>query len=300
MADVGVFGVVLVGAFLLLLVPAALAELYSDPAARAMLASHGVRFRTVGLAVLVATAALFALVLVGTVPADLPRAVALPVVGLYGGTVGSVLGVGRARTLYRLTAAERVSTGRASGTVAVTGPVEAPDPPTSPFFERPAVAWRWTVWAKNRHGIVAHGGDGWTRARAGSGGVAFVLDDGSGPLRVDPDGARLDLGAERRVERPPDDPPGRAAEVVELDVGGDRFRFVESVLSPGERATVLGTVRDGRTRPDSSSPSLVARGDARATSRRVAVRAVGLGLGGLAVGLGSFVLLAELLGVTPV
>jgi hypothetical protein len=136
---------------------------------------------------------------------------------------------------------------------------------SAPFFGGAAVAWEWTVEAKNRHGTDYEGRRAWTRARTGQGGVPFRLDDGSGPVVVDPAEARLDISGRTTEERDPDDPPGRAADVADLDTGGERFRFNERSPAPGETVTVLGTARE---REDSVVVSATADGPAFVVSDR--------------------------------
>ncbi|WP_276258844.1 GIDE domain-containing protein [Haloglomus litoreum] len=161
------------------------------------------------------------------------------------GLFGLAAGVANARTWVGFHRRGDTPTGDVGpGPVAVTGTVEHDDPPGAPFFGSPAVAWEWSVEAKNRHGTDDDGRRAWSRARTGRGGVPFRLDDGSGPLVVDPAEARLDLSGTTTEERDPDDPPGRAATAADLDMGGERFRFIERRLAPGETVTVLGTARE--------------------------------------------------------
>ncbi|WP_254820969.1 E3 ubiquitin ligase family protein [Haloglomus halophilum] len=164
------------------------------------------------------------------------------------GLFGLAVGVANGRTWVRFRRRGDTPTGEvAPGPVAVTGRIERADPPTAPFFGGPAVAWEWSVEAKNRHGTNDEGRRAWSRARTGQGGVPFRLDDGSGPVVVDPTAARLDVSGKTTEERAPDDPPGRAAAVADLDMGGERFRFNERSLAPGETVTVLGVARDVET-----------------------------------------------------
>ncbi|MFB6207401.1 MAG: GIDE domain-containing protein [Haloglomus sp.] len=160
------------------------------------------------------------------------------------GLFGVAAGVANARTWIRFRRRGDTPTGDVpAGPVGVTGQIERDDPPSAPFFGGGAVAWEWSVEAKNRHGTDYEGRRAWSRARTGQGGVPFRLDDGSGPLVVDPTDARLDISETTTEEREPGDPPGRAAEVADLDLGGERFRFNEQALAPGETVTVLGVAR---------------------------------------------------------
>ena len=182
------------------------------------------------------------------------------------------------------------------GHVAVTGLVGREPAVETPFFERPAVAWEWDVAVKNRHGTNYEGRRAWAVERTGRGGVPFVLDDGSGPLRVDPTDARLELAAERTEEHEPGSAPGRAAEVADLDVGGERFRFTERVLRPERTATVVGRAVGGELTGE-AGPLVVASGTASDLRWTLALKTVGLtgaSLAGVWVCLGT---LASLTGV---
>lgn len=207
------------------------------------------------------------------------QATILPVALVGVGLFGLAVGAANARTWVRFRRRGDTPTGEVdAGPVAVSGRLEHDDPPSAPFFGGPAVAWEWTVEAKNRHGTDYEGRRAWSRARTGQGGVPSRLDDGSGPVVVDPAEARLDISEKTTEERDPDDPPGRATEVADLDVGGERFRFNERALAPGETVTVLGTAR---ARGDSvavsattDGPSFVVSDRSRAGSlRRYATRA---------------------------
>lgn len=214
------------------------------------------------------------------------RAVGLELLLFAFGLLGVAAGLGNARVYGRFRTRGDTPTGAVTaGPVSVTGIVERADPPASPFFGASAVAWEWTVEAKNRHGTNYSGRRAWSTARMGRGGVAFRLDDGSGPVDVDPTDARLDLDGETVAERDPADPPGRADEVADLDIGGERFRFRESALSPGVEATVLGVAHedaDGAVVARGADAPFVLTEGGRATALgNPAVRAVGFGGGGL-------------------
>lgn len=276
-------------AFALVFTPVVLAGLVADPETRRYFRlRYGVSTGGVALAVVGGVGTFLGLAALGSVPQD-AAGLALPLVGLVVGLAAFAFAATHARTLARLRRAADTKTGDVTdGTVATTGFVEAADPPTSPVSERPAVAWEWQVWAKNRHGTDYEGKRAWDVADSGSGGHVFTIDDGSGPLRVDPAGARLDLRDERRAERPPGDTPGRADDVTDAaDGGGERYRFVESALAPGTEVTVLGTVVCGAETTDPPTLAadvgdlLVTTGPRRAAVRRHAVRAGGFALCGL-------------------
>lgn len=131
------------------------------------------------------------------------------------------------------------------GHVAVTGLVSGESAVETPFFERLAVAWEWEVAVQNRNGTNYEGRRAWAVERTGQGGVPFVLDDGSGPLRVDPSDARLELVDERTEERDPGSGPGRAAEVADLDMGGERFRAPSECSAPSGRRRWSATLSVG-------------------------------------------------------
>ncbi|WP_255197120.1 GIDE domain-containing protein [Halorarius litoreus] len=234
---------------------------------------------------------------VGEFPSDDVRAMGFDLVLLAFGLVGVALGAGNAARWLRFRALGDTPTGETrEGPVSVTGLVAHDDPPRSPFFDREAVAWTWTVEAKNRHGTSYEGRRAWEQARAGQGGVPFDVDDGSGSVHVDPTGASLDCTSTTTEERHPEDPPGRAAEITNLDMGGEQFRFTESVLSPGVEVTVLGAAREGDEgvvlAATDDEPFVVSEGGRASTLRRYAIRGVGFGLaGGLAVWFGGHWLL---------
>lgn len=271
-----IFGPVLFGAFALVFVPLFLAVLATDETSRQTVERHGVHVGGVAVAVVTVTLLVLALLFVGAVPTD--RSFVFPVVGSYLSAVGLVFTVGYTRRLLRLLRAERTETGTLDrGHVAVTGVVDCESPPESPFFETPAAVWEWEVGVKNRHGTNYGGRRAWATERAGRGGVVFTLDDGSGPVQVDPEGARFELHDERTAEHPPGRTPGRAAEVTDLGMGGERFRFTERVLRPGTTATVVGHV-SATGELDASGGSLaVASGSGSDLLWGLALRAAGVG-----------------------
>lgn len=295
------YEIVLFGAFASFAVLALLGGL-STPRVRDRIdAKPGLSAGYVAVVVLVAAALPFALVAVGTFPSDGVRAMGIDLLLVGFGLVGVALGAGNAARWLRVRRLGDTPTGEVTdGPVALTGTVAHDDPPQSPFFEREAVAWSWTVEAKNRHGTNYEGRRAWNQARTGQGGVPFRVDDGTGTVTVDPTGARFDLDGETVEERDPGNPPGRAAEVADLDIGGERFRFGESTVAPGETVTVLGVARGTPPTvgdaPD--QPFVVGAGPRGATLDRYALRAFGFGLGGsLAVWFGLRWLLG-LFGVT--
>jgi hypothetical protein len=290
------YGVVLFVAFALVFVPTFLGVLATDDSARDRLASHGTSVGEVAVAVVAVTVLLAGSLWVGS-PED-GGGFASPAVGLYLSAVGLVVALGYARRLSWLVRADRTATGGVgAGRVAVTGTVECVDPSETPFFERPAAAWSWAVAVKNRHGTNYEGRRAWAVERTGVGGVPFTLDDGSGPVRVDPTEARLELADERTEDRSPGDVPGRAGTVTDLGMGGERVRFTERVLRPGSRATVVGRLTDGAFGASGES-LLVASGTASGLRRRLAALAAALGGASLVGGWLCLRLLVTTLGVS--
>lgn len=87
-------------------------------------------------------------------------------------------------------------------------------------------------------------------------GVAFTLEDASGSAIIDPARASMALAFDHRQELRPQDEPSPAQRALlqrhghRFD-GGEQLRFVEAVLSIGERITVVGV---GHRRQDLTSP----------------------------------------------
>jgi hypothetical protein len=87
-------------------------------------------------------------------------------------------------------------------------------------------------------------------------GIAFALEDTSGSAIIDPARASAILAFDHRDEVYLPDLPSPAQRALLLRNGhspdrSDQLRFVEAVLSIGERTTVVGT---GFRRPDIASP----------------------------------------------
>lgn len=247
-----------------------------------------------------AVAVVVALAVVGSVPlapgASNVRARGIVLVFetalLVGGFVGCVVAASNAGTLARFLRRGDTATGAVTaGGVAVTGLVEpVAEPPSTPFFGTEAVCWRWRIDARNRHGpTFVSTRDTWETVRSGGDGVPFLLDDGSGTVRVDPADARLDLSAGTVREVPPDEYPGRvgteATAHVDLGFGGDRRRYRESALAPGTEVTVVGHATPGEDGPtiaaSDGAPLLVSDGMRRVVLRRYAARAAGYGVASL-------------------
>ena len=93
---------------------------------------------------------------------------------------------------------------------------------------------------------------GWQERITERGGVAFALEDASGSAVIDPARASVALAFDHRAEIRARDEATPAQEAVLARhgsnvTGRDRLRFVEAILSVGERVTVVGT---GVRRPD--------------------------------------------------
>lgn len=89
------------------------------------------------------------------------------------------------------------------------------------------------------------------RGRSGRGAVPFLVEDGTGSVLVDPDGAEFRL-AEEWVRDPVDVPDDRPSAVDRADdllgIGTHDRRYYESRLDDGETVTVRGRVGPGGER----------------------------------------------------
>lgn len=127
----------------------------------------------------------------------------------------------------------------------VTGRVDSvDDPPESPVFGRAAVCWQWRLDARNFAGTT----DGKFRTvRTGEGGVSFLLADDARSLRVRPDEASLDLSRSQVEPTDPETFPVNADPATfdaSWSLPGDRWRFQERTLAPGDTVTVVGDVTE--------------------------------------------------------
>ena len=145
----------------------------------------------------------------------------------------------------------------------------------------------------------------------------FLLDDGTGRVRVDPAGATFRLEPDTTVqveggETPPerirryidanadvdDEELSVSLGPIEWGVGDDR-RYVERRLEPGDEVLVCGAARDARGAVgavqaviDSGAPFLLADADRRTVARRLLIGgpfAVGVSLALIAVGVWGYV-----------
>jgi len=170
------------------------------------------------------------------------------VVGLVGLNAGYTL----ARRWRRLHPDNDVPTGDlAPGTVACTGTVTTAATGAGPVTGREAVCWSWRVEVQNPHGDpTTPPARQSTTVDGGDGGVVFTVDDGSGPVAVDPSDATLDLVSTRSLS-------------FDADSGPDRTPTSPSVRSPLSRIAI-GPAPRHMSRPDWSGLPLVS-GSSRRT-----------------------------------
>lgn len=212
------------------------------------------------------------------------------------GWLGLAYAAGNYPLYRRLRAANRPATGAITpddGLVAVSGevtPVEGPA--TTPLLDEPAVCHTWTV---EKYGWVPR--RGWSTVALGQGCVPFDLDDGSGPVRVEPAGAELrPVGVDTRQVDAEESLPAHAVAFLEgaadFDPTGTTHRYEERRLEPGETAYALGHPNSGgdgevATLAAADGSLLVGSGEVETVTRRLGrvVRVAGAG-GAVAVGLG--------------
>ena len=209
--------------------------------------------------------------------------------------------------------------------------VEAPDTRTveGPFSGRPAVALAYQVLEeRTSRGWWLFGPTLWAPTSfepidGGAVGNPFLLDDGTGRVRVAPAGATFRLDPDTTVDvAGGDSPPSRIRRYIdanadvddeELTVGlgpiewgvGDDRRYVERRLEPGDEVLVCGRARDARGDVgavqaviDDGSPFLLADADRRTLARRLLVGswyAVALSLALFLVVVGTYAGLARFL-----
>jgi hypothetical protein len=173
---------------------------------------------------------------------------------LFGGVVGAFLsffGVGYLQTYARLKQSTPVpiqTVSPPSGAIELVGTAHR-DQHTSrtPFTDTESLIHQWEV--RERRPAPSDGGPSWTRLASGEQRHAFRLDDDTGAVRVNPQGASLHLQPTRTIEVAPNEspPPPVAAFLQshnELDSAPDRpRRYQESRLDPGTDVHVLGPAR---------------------------------------------------------
>lgn len=167
---------------------------------------------------------------------------------LVAGWIGLTVAVGHARLVRLFRRAEEtrtVSVASTEGPIIVTGEVESTRRATSPALDRPAVCWTWVF---SIRGVTGQSDDDWLTRKADSGGVPFDLDDGSGPVRIDPREATITFPLADEYVYPADGPqPGAVGRDLHQSVPGDEYRYEEAVSTDGDCLTVLGTVDDDGT-----------------------------------------------------
>jgi len=116
------------------------------------------------------------------------------------------------------------------------------DPMNAPLSKRPCIWYRYRVERSN--------GDGWELVEAGTSSETFMLDDGTGRVVIDPDGAEVTV----RVKQTWTSRSGSFASAESLRFArrlgvphaleGDLYRHTEERLLPGKRLYVLGLLRN--------------------------------------------------------
>jgi len=222
------------------------------------------------------------------------------------GVLGIGAGHGQGRRWRRFHPDNDEPTGAVTpGRVACTGQVTDAATATAPVTGREGCCWSWSVEVLDPYGASAAGQrEQWATVAGGVGGVTFDIDDGSGPLAVEPTGATVDLAAERTLhlaadERPPDSFGTPDPDVERMHRDKPR-RYTETLLAPGDRAAVAGVAgRSDGGLVVAGDDTHVAVGSLATAAKRYRNRAVLYGFGGLvgvAVGLWG---LAGLFGVGP-
>ncbi len=220
-------------------------------------------------------------------------AVGYPTVGLLLVFAAGMVGLNICHTLgrrwRRLHPDNDVPTGSLDpGEVACTGEVGAEPVGTAPVTEREAVCWSWSVEVLDPHSVgnVYLQPEKWATVEDDESGVSFVVDDGSGPVRVDPAGASLDLAATRTRSfdagaTPPEDWPDPAP-TVERTHGDKPRTYEESIAVPGDTVAVAGHAVEGNDGLVVSGPDThVAIGSLATAARRYRTRAAVYGLAGV-------------------
>lgn len=178
---------------------------------------------------------------------------------LVAGCVGLAVAAGHGRLALLFRRSDRKRTGavpthEAGTTVIVTGHVEAQTQEPSPALSQPAVCWSWEFanrgTADQKFDKISSDIESyrWLPRNTGTGGVPFDLNDGSGPVRVDPEEPHVTLPLTDEHICHPDGPqPGRVGENLHRSYGGEQFRYREAVVTDGDELTIVGTVTDDGT-----------------------------------------------------
>lgn len=130
----------------------------------------------------------------------------------------------------------------AMGPVEVRGTVNPREILKAPFSGRECVAVYWGVEQKKRMGKTK-----WTPVDAGADTAQFLLDDGTGAVRVDPWDASLGVEEWTQVveadETAPEPIARFAAGNGTVTLAGRTYRFTEKIIRPGEEVYVLGVAQ---------------------------------------------------------
>jgi len=117
------------------------------------------------------------------------------------------------------------------------------DPVNAPLSKRPCIWYRYTVERRKSEG-------GWETVDSGTSSETFLLDDGTGRVVVDPDGAEVTVKVKQTWT-------SRSSSVASAEsmrfarrlgvpdaLAGDLYRHTEERLLPGKRLYVLGLLRN--------------------------------------------------------
>lgn len=218
------------------------------------------------------------------------------------GLLGLNIALTHARRWRRLHPDNDVPTGSlGTGEVACTGEVTDANVGTAPVTDRAAVCWSWSVEVLDPHGVSDIGQrEQWVTIDGGDSGVTFAIDDGSGPVRVDPENATLDLGATRSVPLDADESPsfGSPAPDVERDQSDRERCYEESIAAPGDHVAVAGAAqRTDDALVVGGEDAHVAVGTLSTVASRYRTKAAMYGVAGLAGTIVGLDLLSGLYGV---
>lgn len=119
----------------------------------------------------------------------------------------------------------------------------------APLTQTPSLWYRFRVEQRQRTGRSSK----WVAIAQGKSDAPFILDDGSGPCRVEPRGAALHCRRRERWLGPTRDPQGRTrpwlrlGDWLEIPIGpSDRYRFTEERIEDGDPLYILGRLETPR------------------------------------------------------
>ena len=140
------------------------------------------------------------------------------------------------------------------GFVEVDGTAQAARPLTSVLARVPCVAFAWTgeeKWSRTVHYTDSKGKSrtrresGWTRVAGSEGLIPFSLQDDTGAVLIQPEGARLEMEGVFDTEVGPDDPLYYLHGPREAVSNSDHIRrFSEEAIQVGTRLFVVGQARE--------------------------------------------------------